>query len=357
MEHMMRVLVAGAGPTGLTAALELERRGIDVKIIDKRDAGSGFSRAVGIMPNSLELLIPSGVAERLLAKGIQMANFHFFIDGRERLSFTTRGIEEKYDFLLALPQDETEAIMRGRLAERRTKVAFKKALAGFEQSSEGVTVAYDDRTTERFDYLIGADGVHSTTRKILGLSFDGNDLPETWSIADVDARDWAYQGSFVISALHDGRVAVVAHIGKNRYRVISDTADALATLVLPLDVTKIHRQGTFNISVRQVEKYQVGRVFLAGDAAHCHSPVGGRGMNLGIADAADLARRLADGDPSGYDEARYPVGKAVIAASEGARKIVTSGNWGRRTLFRLALAAVNLLPPLRRRTAHVVLRG
>jgi len=98
-------------------------------------------------------------------------------------------------------------------------------------------------------------------------------------------------------------------------------------------------------------------VFLAGDAAHCHSPVGGRGMNLGIADAADLAKRLGGGDPSGYGSARFPVGKAVIAASEGARKIVTSGKWSRRALFRLGLAAVRLLPRLRRRTARVVLRG
>ena len=353
----MRVLIAGAGPTGLTAAIELARRGVEIKIVEKRPEGSGFSRAVGIMPKSLELLTDSGVAERLLADGIRMANFHIFLDGRERASFTTRGADPKYDFLLALPQDRTEAIMRERLAERRIKVAFGTTLAGFEQSSEGVTAAYADRTTERFDYLIGADGVHSTTRKILGLAFNGYDLPETWSIADVEARDWPYRGSFVISALSDGRVAVVAQIGDQRYRVISDTADALETLALPLDVSQIHRQGTFGISVRQVEKYQVGRVFLAGDAAHCHSPVGGRGMNLGIADAADLAGRLAGGDPSGYGAARSPVGKAVIAASEGARKIVTSGKWSRRVLFRLGLAAVRLLPRLRRRTARIVLRG
>jgi 2-polyprenyl-6-methoxyphenol hydroxylase-like FAD-dependent oxidoreductase len=353
----MRVLIAGAGPTGLTAAIELARRDVEVKIVDKRAEGSGLSRAVGIMPRSLELLADSGVAERLLAEGIRMADFHIFLDGRKRLAFTTRRADPKYDFLLALPQDRTEAIMRDELAERRLKVAFGTTLAGFEQSSEGVTVAYADRTTERFDYLIGADGAHSTTRKILGVAFNGYDLPETWSIADVEARNWPYQNSFVVSALSDGRVAVVAHIGAQRYRVISDTADALATLALPLDVSQIQRQGKFAISVRQVEKYQVGRVFLAGDAAHCHSPVGGRGMNLGIADAADLARRLADGNLSGYGAARFPVGKEVIAASEGARKIVTSGKLSRRLLFRLALAAVGLLPPLRRRAARLVLRG
>jgi 2-polyprenyl-6-methoxyphenol hydroxylase-like FAD-dependent oxidoreductase len=353
----MRTLIVGAGPTGLTAAIELARRGAEIKIIDKRAEGSGFSRAVGIMPKSLELLKDSGVAERLLGEGIRMSDFHIFLDGRKLLSFTTRRADPKYDFLLALPQDRTEAIMRARLAERRLKVAFGTTLAGFEQSSEGVTVAYSDRTTERFDYLIGADGAHSTTRKILGVAFNGYDLPETWSIADVEARDWPYHDSFVVSALRGGRIAVVAQIGKQRYRVISDTPDALATLALPLDVSRIHRQGTFNISVRQVEQYQVGRVFLAGDAAHCHSPVGGRGMNLGIADATDLARRLMEGDPSGYGAARRPVGKAVIAASEGARKIITSGKWSHRALFRAGLAAVRLLPRLRRRTARAVLRG
>lgn len=353
----MKVLIVGAGPTGLTAALELERRGIETKIIERRAEGSGFSRAVGIMPKSLELLNASGVAKRLLDEGIRMADFHFFLDTRKLLSFTTRGADPKFDFLLALPQDRTEAIMRGRLAKQRIRVAFGTTLAGFEQSSEGVTVAYADRTTERFDYVIGADGVHSTTRKILGLAFNGYDLPETWSIADVEAHNWPYRDGFVVSALHDGRVAVVAHIGMNRYRVISNTPDALATLSLAFEVSRIHRQGTFGISIRQVEKYQVGRIFLAGDAAHCHSPVGGRGMNLGIADAVDFAKRIAGGDSSGYTDARFPVGKAVIAASEAARKVVTSGKWSRRALFCMGLTAVKLLPPLRRRTARVVLRG
>jgi 2-polyprenyl-6-methoxyphenol hydroxylase-like FAD-dependent oxidoreductase len=356
-ERVMRVLIVGAGPTGLTAALELARRGIDTKIVDRRAEGSGLSRAVGIMPASLEILKPCGVSERLLAEGIRMADFHFFLDARKLLSFTTRRADPKHDFLLALPQDRTEAVMRNRLAERRIKVAFGTTLAGFEQSSEGVTAAYADRTTERFDYLIGADGMHSTTRRILGVAFNGYDLPETWSIADVEACAWPYRDSFVVSALRDGRVAVVAHIGEERYRVISNTPDALATLALPLDVSRLHRQGTFGISVRQVDDYQVGRVLLAGDAAHCHSPVGGRGMNLGIADAAELAQRLADGELSGYSASRHRAGKAVIAASEGARKIVTSGKWSRRMLFRLGLTAVRLLPPLKRHTARVVLRG
>lgn len=353
----MKVLIVGAGPTGLTAAIELERRGIEAKIIDQRPEGSGLSRAVGILPKSIALLGPSGVSNRLLAEGIRMADFHFFVDGRKRVSFSTRGAHPKYDFLLALPQDRTEALMRDRLAELRRKVSFGNALAGFEQSTEGVTAALANNKTERFDYLIGADGAHSTTRKILDLPFYGYDLPETWSIADIDARDWQYQDSFVVSVVAGGRVAVVAQIGADRYRVVSNTPDALDTLTLPLDVTKIHRQGTFAISIRQVETYQVGRVFLAGDAAHCHSPVGGRGMNLGIADAAELARRLAEDDLDGYSAARHAEGKKVIAESEAVRKIITSKKRSRRLLFGAGLAAVRMLPWLRRRTARVLLRG
>ena len=353
----MKVVIAGAGPTGLTAALELERRGIETCIVDKRPEGSGFSRAVGIMPKSLEILTPSGVTGRLLADGIRMADFHVFLDAREAMSFSTRGADPAYDFLLALPQDRTEAIMRERLAELGREVAFSTALVDIEQDDDGIFAIFEDGRREAADYLIGADGIHSAARQTLGLAYNGYDLPETWSIADVEARDWPHNNSFVVSAMQGGRVAVVAHIGPTRYRVISNTPDALETLALPLDVTEIHRQGEFNISIRQVDSYQLGRVFLAGDAAHCHSPVGGRGMNLGIADAADLARRMADGDLSGYSAARYAEGKTVIAESEGARKIITSGKISRRLLFRVALAAVNALPPLKQRAARVALRG
>ena len=150
---------------------------------------------------------------------------------------------------------------------------------------------------------------------------------------------------------------MVAPLEPTRFWVISNTGDALAALPLKMNVTNIRRAGAFKISIRQVAQYGVGRVFLVGDAAHCHSPVGGRGMNLGIADGAELARRMAEGGLEGYGEARHKVGKKTIAGSEAARKVMTSRNPVTRLLVLAVLKTVSLMPALQRQIARKILFG
>jgi len=142
---------------------------------------------------------------------------------------------------------------------------------------------------------------------------------------------------------------VVAPMGGNRYRLVASHENALQALPLPLNVTTIHREGHFNISVRQAETYSKGRVHLAGDAAHCHSPVGGRGMNLGIADAAELAERMVEGDLSGYSSFRHSEGEEAIQITERGRKMTAGLNWWRRLAFRALLAAASIAGPVKRR--------
>lgn len=203
--------------------------------------------------------------------------------------------------------------------------------------------------------MIGADGIRSAVRTALGIDFPGFDLPDSWSIADVDADDWPNAEAMTICRLNGGNVCVVAPMEANRYRVVASSTDALTILPLPINITNIRREGAFTISVRQVREYQKGRVYLAGDAAHCHSPVGGRGMNLGIADAADLARRLVDGDLDGYGPARHAAGAETIAASEAARKVISSINPLTRAMVSMVFGAANLLPPLQRAMVRRIL--
>jgi 2-polyprenyl-6-methoxyphenol hydroxylase-like FAD-dependent oxidoreductase len=150
-------------------------------------------------------------------------------------------------------------------------------------------------------------------------------------------------------------VVVVAPLERTRFRIVSNTENALATLPVPMPVTRIRRQASFTISVRQVERYQLGRVVLAGDAAHCHSPVGGRGMNLGIADAADLAARICEGDLGGYQKVRHAAGKQTIVLSERGRRILTSRNPLVRGLSRAALRTIAAVPPLSKQAVHRLL--
>lgn len=352
-----QILIAGAGPTGLTTGVELARRGFKVEVIDRRDAASALSRAVGILPRSLELLEASGVTGKLLAAGVKLREIRVYQHDRLKLTIPTRGAHPRYDFILALAQDRTEAILSEVLRELGGVIRYGTELTGFQQVGQHVEVTDQHGHQHHCDYLVGADGIRSRVRQILGMNYPGYDLPETWSIADVDAVGWPNNQAFTLCRLSRGRVAVVAPLESARFRVISNTEDALATLPLPMNITNIRRTGQFTIAIRQVPQYRVGHVFLAGDAAHCHSPVGGRGMNLGMADGAELARCLAEDDLEAYHRNRHADGQRTIALSERARKVVTTGNPLTNSLLVGALSVINVLPLLKRRLARTLLQS
>ncbi len=354
----MRVLVAGAGPTGLTAAVELARRGVEADVIDRREEGSSLSRAVGIMPRSLELLTPSGVSGRLLAEGMKFTKVRIYRENRLALALPLDVMSPRhgYAFLVGLAQDRTEGLLADAFNRFGGSVRYGTELTGLELRGDSVGVE-TSAGPSAYDYVIGADGVGSTTRRCLGIDFPGFDLPQTWSIADVDAQGWPNTDAFTLCQLARGQVAVVAPLEANRFRVVSNTEDALATLPLKLNTTNIRREGQFTISVRQVAEYGRDRVFLAGDAAHCHSPAGGRGMNLGIADAAELAERLVAGTLSGYSASRHVDGARTVSGSERVRRLVTSPNAMTRTVVFAGLKVVSAAPALQRRMAQQILYG
>lgn len=323
-----KILVVGAGPTGLTLGVELARNGIIPTLIDKRDEASGFSRAVGILPKSLELLKPSGVTESLLKEAVHIQTARIF-DERNlhaEVEISPSTIKFGHGLIAGLAQDRTEFLMTKQFERFGGKVEYGTELKSLQQKEDGVFVKFADGKETLFDYVVGADSVKSVVRDALDLEYRGYELPEKWSIADVISTDWPYKNCFTINLQAMGVIAIAVPLEETRYRIISNTEDALATFSIPLKIDKVIRQGSFKISVRQVESYQKGRVFLAGDAAHCHSPVGGRGMNLGIADACDLAQRFVDGDLESYSDARHKAGASIIAVTERGRKIISSKN-------------------------------
>lgn len=353
----MRILIVGAGPTGLTAAVELARQGITPDIIDSKEDPSSLSRAVGIMPGSLNILTRSGVTERLIAEGIKLQTVKLFSGTSPKMTVSLKGGHPDWDYGIALAQDRTEAALRDTLIVHGGSVVYGTSLTDLRQESDRVIVGTQDGKEAAYDLVIGADGTQSAVRQALGIDYPGFDLPETWSIADVDAVNWPYKETFVLSMLDGGQVAVVAPLEAERYRVISNTKDALATLPLPLEVTDKRREGQFKISIRQVSDYSLGRVYLAGDAAHCHSPAGGRGMNLGIADAAELAGRIIKGQLDGYSAARHAAGAETMATSERARRLVTTTNPLKRAAAFAAFRLIDFSPALQRRVARTFLSG
>lgn len=358
---MTSLLIVGAGPTGLTAAVELARRGLVARVIDRKSDPLPLSRAVGINARSLTLLEDSGVTERLLAAGIHVHDLLIHDRDRPIAHIRLDREDRPYNFMLALPQDETETIVRTRLEELGGRVEFGVALEDLAIDGAGAraTLAHgaDGRREEvAFDLVLGADGVRSTVRRAAGLPFEGFDLPGTWGVADVDSAGWPHQRRACLFLLPPGGLVVVVPIGTGRYRIVANRPKALELVPLGLSVDRLRREAEFKIAIRQVPVYGAGPIYLAGDAAHCHSPAGGRGMNLGIADAASFARRLArDGsgdDLAGYSAERRAHGRDTIRLSERLRRTMTAESVLGRRMVRAGLRLVGRVPALQARLAR-----
>ena len=357
---MTSLLIVGAGPTGLTAAVELARRGRLARVIDRKADPLPLSRAVGINARSLTLLEPSGVAERLLDAGIKVRELVIHDREREIARIRLDREEFRYNFMLALPQDETESILAKRFGELGGRVEFGVALEGLavagSRAQARLAYAADGRVEEAsYDLVLGADGVRSTVREAAALPFEGFDLPGTWGVADLESAAWPHRDRACLFRRPRGAILVVVPIGPFRYRVVANHPKAIEALPPGLTVDRLRREAEFAIAIRQVPAYGAGPLYLAGDAAHCHSPAGGRGMNLGMADAACFARRLAEGDLAGYSEERHGHGRATIELSEDLRRAMTRESPLARWLVGAGLRLVGRIPALQKRLARQVL--
>lgn len=346
------ILIAGAGPSGLTAAIELHRRGIPVRIIDKAPDFAGESRAIGINPRTLSILAPSGASERLLAEStkIERAYLHFDSSGSAasdsstargsrtaRLDFTE--LNSPYPFMLALPQSRTERILDDVLLGLGGRVEHETALTGFEETrgggpgADGVRCRIEGPSGASeviVEHLIGADGARSIVREQTGLAFPGDCLDHDWTIVDV-VMDWPYPPNELHIFFNDTGFLFTITMGHGRYRLVSPDASPEARLPKGAVIKEELWRSSFRAHHRQVPSYQVGRVSLAGDAAHVHSPIGARGMNMGISDAATLAWLLSEQREADYSAIRHPVGKRTIAmVRRQTLQAASASRWQRR---------------------------
>ncbi|WP_435020454.1 FAD-dependent monooxygenase [Tundrisphaera sp. TA3] len=338
------VLVVGAGPVGLAMAGELRRYGLSVRIIDKSAQRTDKSKALVVWSRTLELLDRAGCTPAFLAAGMKVLAASIRAEAREIARVRLDGMETPYPFALMIPQSETERLLEEHLDGHGVRVERRTELARFATDADGVdaTILRADGSEEavRASWLIGCDGAHSTVRHALGMGFEGETTPSDWILADVHlAGVKADPPEIAIFWHRDGTMALFP-IAPGRYRMIADVGDAsgpdrradpsLAEVQALLD-----RRGpggltasdpiwlaSFRINERKVADYRSGRAFLAGDAAHIHSPAGGQGMNTGIQDACNLAwklalvhRGLAASEPllSSYNIERGAVGRQVLA--------------------------------------------
>src|SRR5439155_16991027 len=297
------VLIVGAGPTGLMAAAELTRRGIACRIIDKCAGPSDKSKALGVQARTLEVFDYLGIADEAVARGNKIHAGRALYDGEQLLQFRIDELESPFSFLLALPQSETEKLLIDYLLKHDLKVERLVELVDFQQDDSGVTAELrgpDGEFDIRADWMIGADGPHSTVRHLLNLPFEGTPYPETFYLADVRGETDLPHDEFSLFASEDGIIGCIP-MADEQFRIVAQVPDKyfrskddphledfhrlLKFKAVPLKITECTWLASFHIHQRKVQQYHVHRVFLAGDASHIHSPAGGQGMNTGIQDS------------------------------------------------------------------------
>ncbi|MEV0246557.1 FAD-dependent monooxygenase [Nocardia sp. NPDC050712] len=337
------VLVVGAGPTGLTVALELARRGVPVRVIDQAREFFAGSRGDGIQPRTLEVFDDLGVLDAVLAAGIpapvMRAYFGGEFAGERRMAEPVPPTPAvPYPNLWVLGQSRTEAILRDRLAEFGVHVQLSTALESFEQDATGVTATLTAGETVRAAYLVGADGGRSTVRKALAIPFEGStDDTIRMLLGDVraDALDHEYGYWFAASAEAPMTGIALSPLPGGRHFQLAaplpaDVDPTLATLQEFVDrnaaragiqLSDLTWATVWRPNIRLAQRFRDGRVFLAGDAAHVHPPTGGQGMNTGIQDGYNLGWKLAAalaGDESwldSYESERRTVAARVLGVS------------------------------------------
>jgi 2-polyprenyl-6-methoxyphenol hydroxylase-like FAD-dependent oxidoreductase len=364
------VLIVGAGPTGLTLANDLRRRGVNFRIIDKADAATTISKAIVVHARNLEMFENMSLVEPFLAHGMPIRGSNIYSQNKRIVHLNTDEIESFYKFILAIPQSKTEEILADNLAGNGVNIERSKELVSLCQNGEEVVATLkcegqSEPEIVKCRYLVGCDGAHSAARHGLGLTFEGVAYEEVFGAADV-AVDTGSQISMLEDEAYiyfsESGLVTFFPFGGGRYRLIFDmtpdsSVDAASELKFeevvelvktrlnqqldspeqkPLTISDPHWLSWFKINRRCVTSYRQGRVFLAGDAAHIHSPVGGVGMNTGMQDAMNLSWKLhlalndlaADNERllDTYHEERHTVGQAVLKGTDMATKAVTLRN-------------------------------
>ncbi|RAG85718.1 FAD-dependent oxidoreductase [Streptacidiphilus pinicola] len=365
------VLVVGAGPTGLLLAGDVAAAGLRVALLERRTEESKLTRAFAVHARSLEELDARGLADDLLRTGARLSSLSIF--GAVRVDMSK--LPSRFPELLITPQYQTERALLRRALAAGAELFRGTEVTDLRQGEDGVEVdALLDggTTTFRASYVVGSDGVRSTVRRLLGVDYPGESAISSVMLADV-RLDSPPEDVLAVGASKQG-FAFMAPYGDGWYRVIAwdhaeqlpdsapvdfDAMCRLVTSVLGKDYGLHDPRWTsrFHSDERQATTYRVGRVFLAGDAAHCHSPAGGQGMNTGLQDAANLGWKLvaavrgwaAPGLLDSYQAERHPVGAHVLKTSGGLLRV----SIGQSAPLRLARALAKTfgahLAPLARR--------
>jgi 2-polyprenyl-6-methoxyphenol hydroxylase-like FAD-dependent oxidoreductase len=371
-----KILIVGAGPSGLALAAELKRRGVNAVIIDQQPAGANTSRACVVHARTMEVLEPLGATRDLLAEGVKVPVFRIRDRDRPLLTIDFSDLPSFYRFTLMIPQNRVEQILLQHLESLGCNVMRPCKLIRYTTSPSLVAQVQDSSIQSiRAEWLIGCDGMHSTVRQQSGIAFPGGEYEASFVLADV-SMDWPLSREEVTLFYSPKGLVVVAPLPNERFRIVATVDEApevpsLAFMQAVLDARgpttnpgRLHDvawSSRFHIHHRVAQTPRKGRVLLCGDAAHVHSPAGGQGMNTGIQDSVSLAEALTstlrDGDEARLDAwaaQRHKVASDVVTLTDRMTRVATMKSPTGQALRNIAVAFAGHLPPVRAAVARTL---
>jgi 2-polyprenyl-6-methoxyphenol hydroxylase-like FAD-dependent oxidoreductase len=345
---MRDVIISGGGPTGMMLAAELRLHDVDVVVLEREARPNPAVRSLGLHARSVEVLAQRGLLDRFLAVGQRYPEAGRSIAGLEGAAVT---LDSDHDYVLGLPQPVTDRLLTDHAVELGAEVLRGTALESFEQDADAVEVVLSGGDRMRARWLVGCDGGRSTVRRVAGIAFPGEPASTEWLLGEVEVDGSVPPEELAriaaeVRATHRG--FGIGPAGDGLHRAVVPAASVAEDRTVPPTLDEFRRQlvayaGTdfgvrsarwlsrFTDATRLAERYRVGRVLLAGDAAHVHPPLGGQGLNLGLQDAFGLGWRLAaevagwapDGLLDGYESERRPVAEQVLTLTRAQSELLS----------------------------------
>jgi 2-polyprenyl-6-methoxyphenol hydroxylase-like FAD-dependent oxidoreductase len=342
MPKSPQVLVVGAGPTGLLLAAELERRRVGCLVIDANAAPLEWDRATVVHPRSLEVFESLGLVDRLLDEGVKQRVIKVYSEGGSLGEIDLADCGSRYGFNIGISEQVVEAHLTAYLQRQGGSILRSSRLTKLEEVEDGLVATFDhegESQSVRVAWVVGCDGLHSTTRTLCGIEHVGHDIAEPWAVFDVTLAGWpdTYEANYVyldeapviLTALPNRRWRAYVRPRTQECDLVAETAEILSRYYPQVTFEDVEHPTRFHCHAKVASRYRAGRVLLAGDAAHVCTPAEGHGMNCGMQDAFNLAWKLArvcrgESDAAlldSYEAERRPVAVAIAASGDAVEEL------------------------------------
>lgn len=314
MSKNKQILIAGAGPSGLSAAIFLKATGHHSTVIDKKSAISPHSKALAINPRSLDILAPYGISQKLIKAGHQLIALNIRKSNKLIFQTSLSKLNSNYPYLLILPQKTSEEILYDHALNIKIPIHNQTELEKISRSKQQYKITTRNNSFDRepYDMIIGADGAKSNVRKEANIALSGFSYNDTWFLKDLELDIDFEPDNGHIQLFEDGAMLLI-RIKDKIWRIAGSFKNLIERLPQNASVGKIIWESEFKIHHKLADKLSKDNIAIIGDAAHLHSPVGARGMNLGIEDAHILSRLINQNKMDKFSKLRLPYLKKTVS--------------------------------------------